>query len=134
MAEESNIKQELLKQMIKDSAQTTGANSAQEILERDRAQMRRLKWMAAVSWLITILYLILYLTVLDYVKVHYGGWLTKREFWLVQNSDIGLLIFILIAILLTVSLYVKSRTLTIRQIYIRLANIEEQLKRMSQDK
>ena len=49
-------------------------------------------------------------------------------------ASISVIIFqalFLIAIVLTISLFIRSRTLTLRQIQTRLANIEEQLKRIS---
>ncbi len=60
MAEESNIKQELLKQLDKNSVEATdvSVHSAREIIEKYKAQLRRLKWITAISWLVTILYFV----------------------------------------------------------------------------
>ena len=131
MAKEKNIKEELLKQMDKDSAEAINANtnSAQEIIEKHKAQLRKLKWITVISWLVTMLYFM----AMNFLKSNIM-YLTGDERWLVHQSDTGLKVLIVIAVLFTFSIYSKSRTLTIRQIHVRLIKIEEHLKKMSQDK
>ncbi|HUS71574.1 MAG TPA: hypothetical protein VMY06_00800 [Sedimentisphaerales bacterium] len=137
MTKESNIKQELLKQMDKDSVEATdtSVNLAGKIIEKHKAQLRRLKWITAISWLVTILYFVA-MHILKYILLegNLGNFLTENERWLVQHSDAGLKVLIVIAALLTYLIYSKSRTLTILQVCARLANIEEHLKKISQDK
>ena len=138
MAKENDLKKELLKQMDKDSAEAADVsmNSAGNIIEKHKTRLRKLKWITAISWLVTILYAV----VMHNLKVFLlknntvGGVLTIDEFWLIRWSDICLMVLIIIAVLLTYLIYSTSRTLTIRQIHIRLINIEEHLKKMSQDK
>ena len=138
MAKENDIKEELLKQMDKDSAEAAGVNvnSAGKIIEKHNIRLRKLKWIAAIGWLITILYAV----VMHNLKVFLlknntvGGVLTIDEFWLIRWSDTCLMVLIIIAVLLTYLFYSTSRTVTILQISARLANIEEQLKKMSRDK
>ncbi len=127
MANENNLKKELLKQMDMNSSETTNTNtnSARKILEKYRTQVRRLKWITVISWLITILYFM----TMNFLKNN-RMYLTGDERWLVHRSDTGLKVLIVIAVLLTFSIYSKSRTLTIRQIHVRLINIEEHLKKM----
>ena len=60
--------------------------------------------------------------------------LTRNEFSLIRYSDMTTIVMIIISILLTYLVYAKSKTLTMLQICARLASIEEQLKKMSQDK
>ena len=131
MAKENDIKKELLKQMDKNSAEAINANtnSAQEIIEKHKAQLRKLKWITVISWLVTMLYFM----AMNFLKSNFM-YLTGNERWLVHHSDTGLKVLIVIAVLFTFSIYSKSRTLTIRQIHVRLINIEEHLKKMSQDK
>ena len=131
MAKENDLKEELLKQMNKNSTETADVseNSAGKIIEQHKAQLRKLKWITVISWLVTILYFM----AMNFLKSN-RMYLTNNERWLVYRSDTGLKVLIVIAILLTFSIYSKSRTLTIRQIYVRLINIEEQLKKMAQDK
>lgn len=137
MVKENDLKEELLKQMDKDSAGAADANinSAGKIIEKHKTRLRKLKWIAAIGWLITILYAVamhnLKVFLLDN-KIERV--LTSDEFWLIRRSDTCLMVLIIIAVLLTFLLYSTSRTLTIMQISARLANIEEQLKQMSRDK
>ena len=137
MEKENNLKEELLKQMEKDSSgmADTDVNSSKNIIEKHKTQLRRHKWIAAIGWLITILYAIAMHNLKDFLlKNNIGGVLTRNEFRLIRWSDTCLMILIIIAVLLTFLLYSKSRTLTILQISARLAKIEEHLKTMSQDK
>lgn len=137
MAKENELKEELLKQMDKDSTGAAGVNinSAGNIIEKHKIRLRKLKWIAAIGWLITILYAV----AMHNLKVflldkNIEGVLSSDEFWLIRRSDTCLMCLIIIAVLLTLLLYSTSRTLTILQISTRLANIEEHLKKMSQDK
>ena len=137
MAKKNDLKEELLKQMDKNS--TEGAevilNSAGKIIEKHKSQLRKLKWIAATGWLITILYAIAMHNLKEFLLKHnIEDVITSDEFWLIRWSDTCLMVLIIIAVLLTFLLYSKSRTLTILQISTRLANIEEHLKKMSQDK
>jgi len=137
MAKVNNIKEELLKQMDKDFAESTDLNkdSAQRIIENHRAQVQRLKWITAISWLITVLYSLGMYILKDFVLKNYvEGVLTRNEFMLIRYSDAGLKVLIVIAVLVTYLSYCRSRTLTMLQICARLASIEEHLKRMAQDK
>jgi len=137
MAREKDTKEELLRQMDKDFAGSTDADkdSARKIIESHRAQVTRLKWIAAIGWLITIIYAVgmhnLKVYLLNY---NIGDVLTRNEFQLIRFSDAGLMVLIVIAVLLTYLSYCRSRTLTLLQICAHLASIEEHLKKMSEDK
>jgi hypothetical protein len=137
MAKENELKEELLKQMDKDSAGAAGANinSAGKIIEKHKIRLRKLKWIASIGWLITILSaLVLHNLKVFVLENKIGGVLTSNEFWFIRRSDTVLMVLIIIAVLLTYLFYSTSRTVTILQISARLANIEEQLKKMSRDK
>ena len=137
MAKENELKEELLKQMDKDSAEAAGANinSAGQIIEKHKIRLRKLKWIASIGWLITILSALALHNLKVYVlKNKIEGVFTSEEFWFIRRSDTCLMCLIIIAILLTFLLYSTSRTLTILQISARLASIEEQLKKMTRDK
>jgi uncharacterized membrane protein YqjE len=137
MVEESKIKKELLKQMDKDSVEATdvSVNSARKIIEKHKAQLIRLKWITAISWLLAILYFVAMHILKDILlDGNIGNFLTEDEFWLISHSDTGLKVLIIIAVLITYLNYSKSKTLTILQVCARLANIEEYLKKMSQEK
>ncbi len=150
MDKAKDIKEELLKQMEGYSIETKDiiSSSARKIIDKHKTQLRRLKWIAAISWLMTFLYavgmhnlkvyLLKYdqniLDLNDYILRHNQGLLTREEFWLIRFSDMCLIVVIIISLLLTYLIYAKSRTLTMLQICARLASIEEHLKKMSQDK
>ena len=128
MANETNIKEELIKQMNKNSNKTPDANrnSIQQILARDKTRVRRIKKVTIFTWLLFIMSFIA-AGIIEALPGPHPDWFPPTAVILVQ----GLLI---IAVIFTVSLYVRERTLTMHQIQARLANIEEQLKKMSQDK
>ena len=133
MANETDIKEELLKQMEKNSNRTSDANikSPQQIIVRDARRVKRLKWIAIFSWLLVAICFIA-TVFLEWARDS-GVLIDIERAWL-SSLVIILRAMFVIAIILTISLYIRSRTLTIRQIHIRLANIEELLKKMSQDK
>ena len=137
MTRENDIKEELLKQLDKNSVEATEvrAHSAKEIIEKHKAQFRRLKLSAAISWLITILYFVaMRIMKVFLLEGNLGNFLTEDELWLIRHLDTGLKVLIVIAVFLSYLVYSKSRTLTTLQVCARLANIEEYLKKMSQDK
>jgi len=150
MEKAKDIKEELLKQMDGYSVETTDviSNSSRKIIDKHKTRVRRLKWIAAIGWLMTFLYAVgmhnlkVYLlkynlgmhNLKDYLLTYNQDVLTREEFWLIRFSDIGLIVAIIIPILLTYLVYAQSKTLTMLQICARLTGIEEQLKKISQDK
>ena len=137
MAKENELKEELLKQMDKDSVGAAGVNinSAGKIIEKHKTRLRKLKWIAAIGWLITILCAVVMHNLKVFVLENkIESVLTSEEFWFIRRSDTVLMVLIIIAVLLTYLFYSTSRTVTILQISARLAKIEEHLKQMSQDK
>src|SRR4030042_3943320 len=127
MAKENNIKEELLKQMDKNSDGSTDANkySAQKIFDNYKSQLRRMKWITIISWLVAVLYWLGIHCLKDMLsKDPYQYLLTRDEFMLYNYTDMGLWVLIVIAILLTVLMYFKWKTLTMLQISSRLAGIE----------
>jgi len=137
MAKENELKEELLKQMDKDSAEAAdvSVNSAGKIIEKHKTRLRKLKWIAAIGWLITLSYAIaMHNWKVFVLENKIERVLTSDEFWFIRRSDTCLMVLIIIAVLLTYLIYSTSRTLTVLQISARLANIEEHLKKMSRDK
>ena len=136
MAKENDIKEELLKQMDDDSTGVSDANknSARKIIDNYIAQVRRLKWITAISWLAAVLYWLVMFNLKAILSGEpYEALLTRQEFMLYKYIDVGLGVLVVIAILFTILMYFKSKTLAMLQICARLASIEEQLKRMSPD-
>lgn len=137
MAKENELKEELLKQLDKDSAGAAGANinSAGNIIEKHKTRLRKLKWIATIGWLITILSaLVLHNLKVFVLENKIEGVFTSNEFWFIRRSDTVLIVLVIIALLLTYLFHSTSKTVTMLQISARLANIEQQLKKMSQDK
>jgi uncharacterized membrane protein YdbT with pleckstrin-like domain len=136
MDKAKDIKEELLKQMDGDSAKTTDVSetSAQKIIEKHKIRLRRRKWIAAISWLITIIYAIAMHNLNVYLTEHnFEAFLTSDESMLLRYMDMGSGVLIVIAILLTYLAYSTSRSTTLLQICARLAGIEEQLKKISEN-
>ena len=134
MDKANDMKKELLKQMENDydGRFDTSANSAWKLIETHKGQLGRLKWIAAAGWLITLIYAVGMHNLKIYVLKHsLEGVLTRAEFWFFRFSDLALIVTIIIPVLLTYLVYAKSKTLTMLQICARLANIEEQLKKIS---
>ncbi len=137
MAKVKNITEELLRQMDTDSAGSTDVNedSAQKVIELHRTQVRRLKWIAATSWLITLTCVVFLHNLKIYVfKQNLDNTLSENEFWFIRRSDTVSIVLVVICVLLTYLVYAKSKTLTLLQICARLAGIEEHLKKISLDK
>ena len=135
MAKENDLKKELLKQMDKDPDKMLEANikSPKEIIAKDTARIKRLKWVVIISWLLVLGYWAAG-AFWEWIFIFYGAsGAFPRGFW-TRLLSVKSQPLLLIAIILTVWLYISSRTLTMHKIQIRLANIEEHLKKMSQDK
>ena len=126
MPEKNNIKEELLKQMNENPHKVM--KSTQDIFTKDKLLIKRLKWITAFSWLLVV---ICFITA-SFLK-QARGFLIEDEWRLLKTLTIILRPLFWIAIFLTASLYVRSRTLTIRQIQVKLSDIEEQLKKMSKE-
>ena len=133
MAKENDIKEELLNQMDKNSDKIPEANtrSSKEIIEKDLARIKRLKWITICSWLL-VGFCFIAAAFLERAQDS-NALIDAEQVWF--NSLIIILrALLVIAIFLTTSLYIRSRTLTIHRIQIRLSNIEILLKKMAQDK
>ena len=128
MGKDSDMRDELLKQM---DGETGGApngaqNAAQAILAKDAARLNRMKRAVAASWLVLIA---------AFLASGITGALTgfRSELWAI-GSIVGLQALLIIAVGLTVGLSFRARTLRMMQIQAALAEIQGQLKTMSQDK
>jgi uncharacterized membrane-anchored protein len=128
MEKKNNLRDELLKQMEQNSGGSSNVNqkSIQAIIAKDTARVRRLKRATVVSWL---------LLAASFVVTGIIGALTgfRKELWIVIPI-IGVQALLIIAVSCTISLYAMSRTLNMRQIQATLSEIQERLKKMSQDK
>ena len=127
MAKENNLKEALLRQMNENSNMTSGldAGSAHQVIARDTALVKRAKKVATFAWAVLLIFL--FVMSVESISAGPPDWLTAAVI-LVYPA------LLLIAVICSVSFYVRSRTLTMHQIQAGLANIEMLLKKMSQDK
>jgi hypothetical protein len=131
MAIENNIKVELLKQMDTNSS-ASGDEIRRSIIMKNTARVRRLKWLTIIIWILVVICFAVGAIIECNVRGIENDTLYKDTL-LIAISSIIFQAILLIAIVLTVSFFIRSRSLTLQQIQNRLANIEEQLKRMSSD-
>lgn len=128
MAKENNLKEALLRQMNENSNMTSGleAGSAHQVIARDTAAVKRGKKVTTFAWMV----LLIFLFVVAVIEFASGG----RPDWLTPAAIVVFQALLIIAVICSVSLYVRSRTLSIHKIQASLTSIEELLKKMSPDK
>jgi len=128
MVKENDLKEELIRQMNENSKKITKAdkNSVQQILKIEEIRVRSTKKLTVFTWLLFIISLIAE----GIIKVVSG----PHPNWLPPTAAFVTWCLLIVAVIFTVSLYIRSRILTMHQIQSRLSNIEEQLKKMSHDK
>jgi hypothetical protein len=128
MEKESDLREELLKQMDREASGCLNApqKAAQAILAKDAARLRRMKHITVLSWL---------LLAVAFLASGVTGALSgfRSELWSIC-SIIGLQALLIAAVALTFVLSVRARTLKMKQIQTALADIQDQLKSMSQDR
>jgi len=137
MATEKNLRESLLQQ--ESGSAHVAAELRDKILATDEARVRRMKWIAGISW---VVFLILFpLAALIEIGRRYriAGLTTSEAValfpeyeWFVPLAIIITQTLLLIAVAMTFSLYIRSRTLTMHQIQGRLAVIEEQLRKLAE--
>jgi polyferredoxin len=125
MNSEENLRDELLRQNG-ESAQKAD-ELRDKILAQDEARVTRMRRLAKLMWVLVVVCLV-------------GAFMVRPLFpeaveLKPQLVPLFITLFqgiLLIAIIFTISFYIRSRTLAMRQIQARLAGIEEQLKRMTE--
>ena len=136
MAKEKDIKEELLKQLDQDSVGSaeTDKGSARRIIDDYQTQAKRLKKLTILSWAITAFYILAMHCLKEFLlESQLRYLLTKNEFLLIGYMNMGSKTLVVISVLVTYLCYCKSKALTMIQICARLANIEEHLRKMSQN-
>jgi quinol-cytochrome oxidoreductase complex cytochrome b subunit len=128
MANENELKEELIRQMKENSNKIpkVDKNSVQQILKKEEIRVRSTRKLTVFAWLLFIISLI----AAGIIEAVSG----PPPNLLPPTAAFVTLCLLIVAVIFTVSLYVRSRILTMHQIQSRLSNIEEQLKKMSQDK
>ena len=125
MATEKNLREELLNQNHVGTQKPSDLRN--RVLARDQARVARMKWLTIVCWILLA------------VSIAAAGIMELAFPDLFEEEPLRNPVFIsvwqallLLVIVFTISLYVRSRTLTMHQIQASLALIEEHLRRMSQ--
>jgi hypothetical protein len=128
MTKDTNLKEELLKQGQSNGTMgsITGVKSIQQVIAKDEARVARMKKLTILTWVLVVVCF----AGAGLIALMPG---TPQEFLPVLTIVVGQGLFI-IAVTFTVSLYVRSRTLTMHQIQASLANIEALLRETLQDK
>jgi len=128
MTKDTNLKEELLKQGQSNGTMgsITGVKSIQQVIAKDEARVARMKKLTILTWVLVVVCF----AGAGAISLMPG---TPQEFIPVLTIAVGQGLFI-IAVTFTVSLYVRSRTLTMHQIQASLANIEALLRETLQDK
>jgi cell division protein FtsL len=125
MTTEKNLREELLRQ---DNASHEKADDFRNsILKADEMKVVRMRKVVLVAWAVTITSVLAAVT----ARVLFPD-ITE---WRPELVPAFILVFqglLLIAVILTVSLYIRERTLTMHQLQTSLAMIEEHLRKMAQ--
>jgi hypothetical protein len=147
MSDENEIKKELLQQM-KNSGNTSVKNTTVlgDILTKDARRVKRMKWIAVFTWLIFGMLFTIGGVVELFVgakgnalnpRVPVHGFRSELPPQMSVTTTavpiiaVTLRALLLIAIIFTVSFYIRSRTLTMRQIQMRLSAIEEAIRKIT---
>lgn len=140
MTDKPNLRDDLLRQ--NGASANTSVVIRDKILAEDQRQLRRMKWIAGRCWALFLVFLVLT------VFLAYGGrhgfsflgannaeamsYLLSEHRWLVPMAIVVAQAWFFLAVIVTFSLHVRSRTLTMHQIQATLAGIEEQLRKMTE--
>lgn len=125
MATEKNLREELLNQNHVGTQKSSDLRN--QVLAKDRANVARMKWLTIFSWIL----LAVSMAVAGVIELAFPDLFEEEP----MRNPVFIIVWqalFLLVIVFTVSLYVRSRTLTMRQIQASLALIEEHLKKMSQ--
>jgi ABC-type uncharacterized transport system permease subunit len=128
MEKDSDLREELLKQMDRDfgGGPDSPQKAVQAILTKDVARLRRVKHLTISSWL---------LLAAAFLASGVTGALSgfRSELWGI-SSIIGLQALLIFAVSFTVVLSIRARTLKMKQIQAALADIQDQLRSISENK
>jgi hypothetical protein len=136
MTDKPNLRDNLLKQNGTSAGAAAGIRD--KILAEDQRRVRRMRWLATRCWAVFLVFFLVW----AYLKYDCSFLGTKA------TEDIGLIFWgypwvasmivlatqalFILAVVLTISLYMRSRTLTMHQIQASLTGIEKQLKKLAE--
>jgi len=136
MRTEKNLRDALLRQNGYDASSPPDLRD--RILAKDEARVRRMKWIAGICWVLFLMSFLLAAlleigrrqAILGVTTSQLAAYFPEYSWYLPLAAIITQALFI-IAVAMTFSLHVRSRTLTMHQIQARLAGIEERLRKMA---
>ena len=133
MAKESDMKKGLLGQVAggSEGKREKDRELAQKIIEKEKARIRRTKWETVIAWGLVVICFIIGAVV---ERLRMEQYFNEAELIWSHCLPMILRALLLIAVIFTVLLYTRSRTLAIRQIQARLADIEALIKRIAEDR
>jgi len=136
MTDKPNLRDDLLKQNGTSAGASAGIRD--KILAEDQRRVCRMRWLVTRCWAIFLVFL-LPLVFLVYGQPFLGpdaaetiGFLFSAYPWIGPIMIVATQALFILAVVLTLSLYMRSRTLTMHQIQASLTGIEEQLKKMAE--
>jgi len=136
MTDKPNLRDDLLKQNGTSAEALAGMRD--KILAEDQRRVRRMRWLVTRCWALFLVFSLprVYLkydcTFLGDQATQDIGMLLWEYPWILTIIRVAPPALLLLAVLLTLSLYMRSRTLTMCQIQTSLIGIEEQLKKMAE--
>lgn len=125
MEKSNNLKKDLLKYVDEDSQKY----SANQIITKDMIRVKKIKKATITSWAITVPLLIFAVLweISGFHRLPDTVW--KASIFVIFPTLVKVIkAMIFITVVLTIYFYVRLRTLSIKQINIRLARIEEHIK------
>jgi len=125
MTAEKNLREELLKH--NGMSEQKADDLRQQILKKDEAQVARMRKLVIVAWAVLATGLM--------AGAATGVWFPEiEEYWpgIVPAAIVAFQALLLIAVIFTISLYLRERALSTHQIQTSLALIEEHLRKMAQ--
>lgn len=139
MTDKATLRNDLLKQ--DGTSDTTSAEIRDKVLATDRRRVRRMKWMAGISWAVFLTFFPL-AALIEYGQrrgLPFLGMTTNEMMvflpeydWFVPMTLVITQALFILAVVMTFSLHMRSRTLTIHQIQASLADIEERLRKLTE--
>jgi hypothetical protein len=136
MTDKRNLRDDLLKQ--NGTSADSAAGIRDKILAEEQRQVRRMRWLVTRCWALFLVFLFLVAFLkcecpfLGPDAIENIGLLLSGYPWIGPALAFTTEALFILAVILTFSLYMRSRTLTMRQIQASLTGIEEQLRKLAE--
>ncbi len=138
MKGDNQFANELLRQNTAESGQASerAREELRLMIAKEKVRLKRLKWVALISWALVLFSRAVLLVTTAIVSADHGWDLGQMlAFALALPKGIEVMVFYLVlltAVVATILLFIKSRSLAMRQIQARLADVEERVRQLSQ--